>query len=204
MAELALSQATLAEKSLQVESLRSQLAEVTATANSQAAELRVLRRQRQLDAEHLKACETAHRSLHERQQAQALQLAEAQRLRIAAEADARTVHTGRKSNEHRQSKQSRADKAILVRALEALADELAQARAEARQHCAAAERARNAAQRLGQLGQLGLELLEAADDGGGTVPQAGEANTPRTVQHPAALLGARAVVGGGLASEGQQ
>ena len=110
MAELALSQATLAEKSLQVESLRSQLAEVTATANSQAAELRVLRRQRQLDAEHLKACETAHRSLHERQQAQALQLSEAQRLRIAAEADARTVHTGRKSNEHRQSKQSRADK----------------------------------------------------------------------------------------------
>ena len=47
-----------------------------------------------------------------------------------------------------------------------------------------------------QLGQLGLELLEAADDGGGAAPQAGEANTPRTVQHPAALLGARAVVGG--------
>ena len=46
MAELALSQATLAEKSVQVESLRSQLAEATATANSQAAELRVLRRQR--------------------------------------------------------------------------------------------------------------------------------------------------------------
>lgn len=43
--------------------------------------------------------------------------------------------------------------AILVRALEALADELAQARAEARQHCAAAERARNAAQRLGQARQ---------------------------------------------------
>ena len=47
-----------------------------------------------------------------------------------------------------------------------------------------------------QLGQLGLELLEAADDGGGAAPQAGEVNTPRTVQHPAALLGARAVVGG--------
>ena len=110
MAELALSQATLAEKSVQVESLRSQLAEATATANSQAAELRVLRRQRQLDAEQLKACETAQRDLHERQQAQALQLAEAQRLRIAAEADARSVHSGRKSNERRQSKQSRADK----------------------------------------------------------------------------------------------
>ena len=38
-----------------------------------------------------------------------------------------------------------------------------------------------------QLGQLGLELLEAADDGGAT-PQAGEANTPRTAQHPAAAL----------------
>ena len=110
MAELALSQATLAEKSVQVESLRSQLAEATATANSQAAELRVLRRQRQLDAEQLKVCETAQRDLHERQQAQALQLAEAQRLRIAAEADARSVHSGRKSNERRQSKQSRADK----------------------------------------------------------------------------------------------
>jgi hypothetical protein len=110
MAELALCQATLAEKSVQVESLRSQLAEVTSTANSQAAELRVLRRQHQLDAEHLKTCETAHRDLHERQQAQALQLAEAQRLRIAAEADARTGHSGRKSNERRQSKQARADK----------------------------------------------------------------------------------------------
>ena len=47
----------------------------------------------------------------------------------------------------------RTPQAILVRALEALADELAQARAEARQHCAAAERARNAAQRLGQARQ---------------------------------------------------
>jgi hypothetical protein len=110
MSELALSQATLAEKNVLIESLRSQLAEATATANSQAAELRVLRRQRQLDAEQLKACETAHRELHERHQAQALQLAEAQRLRVAAEADGRSVHSGRKSNERRQSQQSRADK----------------------------------------------------------------------------------------------
>ena len=109
-ADLALSQAALNEKSIQVESLRSQLAEATATANSQAAELRVLRRQRQLDAEQLKVCEKARRELHERQQAQALQLAEASRLRIAAEIDARNVHSGRKSHERRQSKQSRADK----------------------------------------------------------------------------------------------
>lgn len=110
MSELALSQASLAEKNVLIESLRSQLAEATATANAQAAELRVLRRQRQLDAEQLKACETAHRELHDRHQAQALQLAEAQRLRVAAEADARSVHSGRKSNERRHSQQSRADK----------------------------------------------------------------------------------------------
>ena len=110
MSELALRQASLAEKNVLIESLRSQLAEATATANAQAAELRVLRRQRQLDAEQLKACETAHRELHEQHQAQALQLAEAQRLRVAAEADARSVHSGRKSNERRHSQQSRADK----------------------------------------------------------------------------------------------
>ena len=55
-----------------------------------------------------------------------------------------------------------------------------------------------------QLGQLGLELLEAADDGGGgaaAAPQAGEA-TPRTIQHPAARLGARAVMVGGSPSRG--
>ena len=98
------------EKSLQVESLRSHLAEATATVNSQAAELRVLRRQRQLDVESIKVCEAARRELHEQQQVQALQLAEAQRLRIAAEADARNVHSERKSHERRQSKQSRADK----------------------------------------------------------------------------------------------
>ena len=44
-----------------------------------------------------------------------------------------------------------------MRALEALADELAHARAEARQHCAAAERARSAAQRLGQARTVGLD-----------------------------------------------
>ena len=43
-----------------------------------------------------------------------------------------------------------------MRALEALADELAHARAEARQHCAAAERARSAAQRLGQARTVAL------------------------------------------------
>ena len=180
--ELALAQAAVAERTAQLEALRSQLTEATATLNSQAAELRVLWRQRQLDAEHLKACETARRELQERQQAQATQLAEAQKLRIAAEADARNVQSvrhrpptalqrmlpltprscrqGRKLQERRQTKQARADKAILVRALEALADELAHARADARRHAAAAESARSAAQRLGQAPESGVDTAE--------------------------------------------
>ena len=54
-----------------------------------------------------------------------------------------------------------------MRALEALTEELAQARAEARYHAAAAKSARSAAHRLGQLGQLGLQMLADAESPSG-------------------------------------
>jgi hypothetical protein len=53
---------------------------------------------------------------------------------------------------------------VLVRALHQLTGEMAQARAEARQYAAASERSLSTAWRLGQLGQLGLALLDG--DGG--------------------------------------
>ena len=56
-----------------------------------------------------------------------------------------------------------------MRALEALADELAHARAEARQHCAAAERARSAAQRLGQARTVALGTVALGTVAPGTV-----------------------------------
>lgn len=51
-----------------------------------------------------------------------------------------------------------------MRALHQLTSEMAQARAEARQYAAVSERSLSTAWRLGQLGQLGLALLEAGDD----------------------------------------
>ena len=77
-----------------------------------------------------------------------------------ATAHAPLCRQGRKLQERRQTKQARADKAILVRALEALADELAHARADARRHAAAAESARSAAQRLGQAPESGVDTAE--------------------------------------------
>ena len=55
---------------------------------------------------------------------------------------------------------------VLVRALHQLTAEMAQARAEARKYAAVSERSLSTAWRLGQLGQLGLALLEVGDDGG--------------------------------------
>ena len=52
---------------------------------------------------------------------------------------------------------------VLVRALHQLTAEMAEARAEARQYAAVSERSLSTAWRLGQLGQLGLALLEGGD-----------------------------------------
>lgn len=60
---------------------------------------------------------------------------------------------------------SRELQVVLVRALHQLTAEMAKARAEARQYAAVSERSLSTAWRLGQLGQLGLALLEG--DGGG-------------------------------------
>ena len=54
---------------------------------------------------------------------------------------------------------------VLVRALHQLTAEMAEARAEARQYAAVSERSLSTAWRLGQLGQLGLALLESGDGG---------------------------------------
>lgn len=53
---------------------------------------------------------------------------------------------------------------VLVRALHQLTTEMAQARAEAKQYAAVSERSLSTAWRLGQLGQLGLALLEVGDE----------------------------------------
>ena len=53
---------------------------------------------------------------------------------------------------------------VLVRALHQLTAEMAQARAEARQYAAVSERSLSTAWRLGQLGQLGLALLDTDPD----------------------------------------
>ena len=52
---------------------------------------------------------------------------------------------------------------VLVRALHQLTAEMAQARAESRQYAAVSERSLSTAWRLGQLGQLGLALLDSGD-----------------------------------------
>lgn len=66
----------------------------------------------------------------------------------------------------RQLKQALDDKVVLVKALHQLTAQMARARAEVKQHAAASERSLSTAWRLGQLGQLGLALLEANDEDG--------------------------------------
>lgn len=160
--ELAVAHATVAQQKLTIVELNEQLSEVTATAHAHAAELRVLRRQRQQDAEALKASEQARRELEERQRAQLAQLAahKQRAVELAAEAEMSGLQSARKVADRRQSKQARADKAILVGALEALADELARARADARRHATAAESARAGQARLAQLAQAQQALLD--------------------------------------------
>lgn len=160
--ELAVAHATISQHKLTITQLNEQLSEVTATAHAHAAELRVLRRQRQQDADALRSSEQARRELEERQRDQLAQLtAHKQRaVELAAEAEMSGLQSARKVADRRQSKQARADKAILVGALEALADELARARADARKHAAAAESAQASAQKLAQIAQAQQALLD--------------------------------------------
>lgn len=160
--ELAVAHATIAQQKLTISELNEKLSEVTATAHAHAAELRVLRRQRQQDAEALKASQQARRELEERQRTHLAQLAahKQRAVELAAEAEMSGSQSARKVADRRQSKQARADKAILVGALEALADELARARADARRHAAAAESAQASAHRLAQLAQQQQALLD--------------------------------------------
>ena len=51
---------------------------------------------------------------------------------------------------------------------------MAQARAEAKQYAAVSERSLSTAWRMGQLGQLGLALLEVGDEQAGSEDQAGD------------------------------
>ena len=64
----------------------------------------------------------------------------------------------------KQLQQAIADKVVLVRALHKRTGEMAEARAEAKKFQAMSERSLSTAWRLGQLGQLGLALLETGDD----------------------------------------
>ena len=70
------------------------------------------------------------------------------------------------SSTRKQLQQAIADKVVLVRALHQLTAEMAEARAEARKYAAVSERSLSTAWRLGQLGQLGLALLEVGDEEG--------------------------------------
>lgn len=62
---------------------------------------------------------------------------------------------------------------VLVRALHQLTGEMATVRAEAKRHEEASKRSLSTAWRLGQLGQLGLALLETGDDDPPPPPGAG-------------------------------
>lgn len=131
-----------------------QLIERDAQLQAQNADIRALRRQHAADAEALR---------------QTYDAAEAKRRpgspsKSPSKSPQKLPWTAGSSALRKQLQQTIADKVVLVRALHQLTAEMAQARAEVSQHKAASERSLSTAWRLGQLGQLGLALLEMGDD----------------------------------------
>ena len=162
-----------------------QLIERDAQLQAQNAEIRALRRQHALDAEALRV---AHGEI-------------APKARPAGSPTSRaprTPHsppklTGGSGGEvaalRRQLKQATHDKVVLVRALHQMTAEIAQARAEAKQHAAASERSMATAWKLGQ---LGLALLELGDEETPPIPDDASVSTTRAPAGPCTRPHARA------------
>jgi chromosome segregation ATPase len=127
---------------------------------AQQAEIRSLRRQHAMDAEALRAASDDA----------APKGSPARGLSAALRTPSPSLQS-RTSPLRKQLQQAISDKVVLVRALQELTAELAAARAEGRRHAAAAERSLSTAWRLGQLGQLGLALLEGSEE---DAPPAGD------------------------------
>jgi len=140
--------------------MEAQLIERDAQLASATAEIRALKRQHNMDAETIRH---VHKELHPKKRGGSPTTRAPRTPQSPL-----FVHEG--SSAHikeeiepplrKQLQQAIADKVILVRALHQLTAEMAQARAEVRKHAAASERSLSTAWRLGQLGQLGLQLLE--------------------------------------------
>ena len=163
-----------------------QLLERDAQLQAQNAEIRALRRQHTQDAEALRVAYTQLqgkiRPSGSMGTPRAVQQQQQQKLKGGgrkgeSSGEAGGEHTPPRSpskrgppssppggSTRRQLQQALADKVVLVRALHQLTAEMAKARAEARQYAAVSERSLTTAWRLGQLGQLGLALLND-DDG---------------------------------------
>jgi len=154
----------LREREEQINMQEAQLIERDAQLQAQQAEIRALRRQHALDAEALRAA-SGDRSSSKHLKTHARAPASPQSPRSPSKSASSPTAPLRK-----QLQQAIADKMVLVRALQQLTAEMAQTRAEARMHAEASERSLSTAWRLGQLGQLGLQLLEMGEgeqDGGG-------------------------------------
>ena len=134
-----------------------QLIERDAQIQAQNADIRALRRQHAMDAEGLR---TAHGEMAPKARPAGSPTSRAPRAPQTSPSKGTPVHASLR----KQLQQALHDKVVLVRALHQMTSEMAQARAEARQHKAASERSMATAWRLGQLGQLGLALLEMGEE----------------------------------------
>ena len=163
----------------------SQLIERDAQLQSQNAEIRALRRQHTMDAEALRAAQQQIQGRIRPSGSMGVPKAIQQQQRGRSQERSGPMSPARQSDAgstaavpspsaspskdviaplRKQLQQAIADKVVLVRALHKLTGEMAEARAEAKKFQAMSERSLSTAWRLGQLGQLGLALLETGDD----------------------------------------
>ena len=136
--------------------METQLIERDAQIQAQNAEIRALKRQHIMDTDALRHAQS---ELEPRRKNGG-----SPTMRAPRTPQSPTKNTVATCSLRKRLQQAVADKVVLVRALHQLTADVAQARAEARRYAAASERNLSTAWKLGQLGQLGLKLLELGED----------------------------------------
>jgi|AACY02.13.fsa_nt_gi hypothetical protein len=156
---------TLAQQTTKIHGQEALILEQQAQLQAQASELRALRRQHTYDQEFVRQAAALSEPPYVRERRARAEKRGPPEKKRSASFDLNSSHSPRTPSTRQLLEQALHDKVVLVKQLQRLVNEVAQARASAKQAAIVSERSLAAAWRLGELGQAGMALVTEMEDG---------------------------------------